>query len=502
MSQENSVIRSIIKPEIKLDDIILDDLFTGTSDELGDQKGVKGRQYQKDLGTKYPILTINGYVFKDKEILDFTLDSTGFIPTVRFKVALVDSAVFKSQSMPKDGDIVSIFIRAKNDAFKPIRNDYLITNINDSGGGIEGRGSNLLIEGELYIKNLRDEIIESFEGTSFDVLKKVAQKVKLGFATNESSTSDSQNWICAGDNLFNFIKHVTDHSWKDEQSFYDCYIDVYYHLNFINVNAQVEGEDKLNAAILDLTAMKDFNSDDNLEEGSQQQTKKLLTDMASVSGTNMYIKSYRVINNSSEISRRYGYRSFVQFFDQKSGKTWDIFVDPIVSEGSADKKILLKGRAYPKKADGTAEDDSWLTQNKKYWLGVQYRDVHDKYLYSELWNKRNREELNKMYIEANIERWNPNVYRGEKLPVIIITQDDTMKRVADATPNETSIPANETPAVADQFYSGFYMVSGMKIMYSMAPESTNNEDPPKQLPPNLYQIFRLTRREWPVPATG
>jgi hypothetical protein len=502
MSQESSVIRSIVKPEIKLDDVILEDVFTGTSDELGDQKGVQGRQYQKDTGTSYPLITVNGYVFKTKEILEFLLDATGFIPTVRFKVLLADTAVFKSHSMPKDGDIVSIFIRAKNDAFKPIRNDYVITNVNDSGGGIEGRGSTILIEGELYIKNLRDEIIESFNGTSFDVLKQVSQKLKMGFATNETSTTDTQNWICAGDNLFNFIRHVTDHAWKDEKCFYDCFIDVYYHLNFINVNAQVEGEEKLNAAILDITGMKDFNSDDNFEEGTQQQTKKLLTDMASVSGTNMYIKSYRVVNNSSEISRRYGYRSFAQFFDQKSGKTWDIFVDPIVSEGSADKKILLKGRAYPKKADGTAEDDSWITQNKKYWLGVQYRDVHDKYLYSELWNTRNREELNKMYIEANVERWNPNVYRGEKLPIILITQDDTLKRVSDATPNESTIPTNETPAVADQFYSGFYMVSGMKIMYNMSPESTNYEDPPKELPPNLYQIFRLARREWPVPSTG
>ena len=107
-----------------------------------------------------------------------------------------------------------------------------------------------------------------------------------------------------------------------------------------------------------------------------------------------------------------------------------------------------------------------------------------------------------MYIEANVERWNPNVYRGEKLPIILITQDDTLKRVSDATPNESTIPTNETPAVADQFYSGFYMVSGMKIMYNMSPESTNHEDPPKELPPNLYQIFRLARREWPVPSTG
>lgn len=224
--------------------------------------------------------------------------------------------------------------------------------------------------------------------------------------------------------------------------------------------------------------------------------------MDSLNGTNMFIKQYEVKNNSSEISKRWGYKSFAQFYDQKSLKVWDIFVDPIVSDGAAENKMLFKGRSSPKAPDGKSAETYWQTQNKKYWLGIQYKDVHDKYLYAKLWNERNNAELEKMYVEADVVRWNPNIYRGEKIPLILITQGDILKRKADSTPNESQIPGSETPAVADQLYSGFYMVDGIKIYYTMSAPSTNYENPPKPTAPTMYEVFRLTRREWPVPATG
>lgn len=504
--EEVSIIRTDpdIKPTIQLDDIIVDDLFEGSAPEIGGTLGggKSGRQYHKDLGTGYPFVTINNYVFRVDEIFEFRLDATDFIPSIYLKVALTNSGIFKSQSFPKDGDILSIFIRAKNDAFKPIRNDYVLTRVNAGKGLAEGLGSVIEFYGELFIPRFKDEVIKSYSGTSIEVLKKVCRDLGLGFATNETSTNDSMNWICPGDSLENFIQQVTERSWKNDKSFFKVFIDVYYHLNFINVNNQLAGSGTLEAALVDTSILKDFNSDDDFEKGSQTQTKKLLSDMDSLSGTNMFIRQYEVKNNSSGISAQYGYKSFAQFFDQKSLKNWDIFVDPLVSTGAAEDKILLKGRSYPKAADGKSLETYWKTQNKRYWLGVQMKDVHDKYVYAELWNKRNNEELRKMYVEADVERWNPNIYRGEKIPLILITQSDTMKRKADATPDESRIPGGEYPAVADQLYSGWYMVDGLEIVYEIGVEPNNNREDEDSAKTNLYEVFRLTRREWPVPATG
>jgi hypothetical protein len=259
---EKTIIRSLLDPSIQIDRLEVEDVFTGTSDKLDSNKKdtLKGQQVQNQLGVDYPFVTVNNYVFDTNEIELFKLDATGFVPRVMFVFRLRKSDAFKSQAYPKDGDILSIFIRAKNNAFKPIRNDYLITDVSSGEGGVENMGGITTISGELFIPHIKDEIIKSYKGNSFDVLKQIAAELKLGFATNETSTVDSQSWLCAGSTWEEYIQNVVKASWKDDNSFYKCFIDVYYHLNFINVNNQLEGDGQLAAGILDNTIMKFFSS--------------------------------------------------------------------------------------------------------------------------------------------------------------------------------------------------------------------------------------------------
>jgi len=501
MANDKAVIRSLFGPSIKLDDMVLEDLFKGTSPQL-ESKGEKtGRQYQNTLGTDYPFIIVNGYVFSVAEIINFEIDANGFLPYIDLTISMSNTAGFKTTRFPKDGDIISVFIRAKNDAFKPIRNDYLITYVDSGPGSSEGRGSTITLRGSLFIPHMDDEVIKSFEGTSVDVLQKICKELKLGFATNEDTTDDSQIWICPGDTLRNTITSIVDHAYKDEKSFFKCFIDVFYHLNFVNVNTQVASEGKMSAAILDIVFMKDDKPDMALEKSSQREVKKFLCDMDNFKDTNMFIETYTVQNNSSDISKRWGYKTFAQFYDQQTQDTWSLYVDPIVTDGANDTAILLKGRPYPKAADGTAEEKYWEKQNKYVWLGVQSKNVHDMYLYSEIWNRRNLEELDKLYLEAHVTRWNPNIYRGEKIPILLHSFGDINDRVANRTPNDANLPTNETAPTANQFYSGYYMVDGIKLMYTISKTDTSSSPPPEGTP-GMTQVFLLRRREWPIPATG
>jgi len=276
---EKTIIRSLLDPKIKIDKLEVEDAFTGTSDKLPVNKKneMGGQQVQNDLGVSYPFLTINSYVFDPDEIDYFTIDATGFLPQVTFIFTLVKTDAFKSQGYPKDGDILSVFLRAKNNAFKPIRNDYIIKNVSSGPGGQDNAGGTTTISGELFIPRIKDQLIKSYTGNSFNVLNSIAQDLEMGFATNETSTSDSQAWLCAGSSWEEFIQHIAAASWKDENSFFKCYIDVYYHLNFINVNNQLEGEGQLAAAILDVTLTKDYLSSKVGEvEQSQKEIGKFL----------------------------------------------------------------------------------------------------------------------------------------------------------------------------------------------------------------------------------
>jgi len=502
--EEKSIIRSIISPAIELDDMVFDDAFTGTSKNLPENlQGKKtGRQMHLEAGTDYPQVTINSYTFNQQEMNKLQIDATGFLPKLYLKIVLTNTATFKSQGFPKDGDIISIFIRAKNDVFKPIRNDYLVTAVNGGKGGREGTGGSLEIYGDLFIPRMLDENKKAFTGTSFDALQKICKDLNLGFATNETFTDDEQPWINPNDTYQKYIQKIVNHAWKDESSFFSCFIDVYYHLNFINVNNQIDSDGSIDAAIIDTAVNKNFLSDSDQEESTQTQFAKLLSDMDNFKGTNMYITGYRVENNSADVVKEWGYKSYVQFFDQASGQPWEIFVDPITTPGAEEKKILLKGRSTIKGPDGLSKEKWWESQNKYFWRGIQYRDVHDKYLYAEIWNERNVSELTKLFIEADVERWNPNIYRGERLPIVLHTQSDVAKRKLDSTPDDQQKPTSDTTAAMDQFYSGYYMVDGMIFTYTMSPKSTDYSDNPKKTKPEpgMTQTFKLTRREWPVPG--
>lgn len=506
INSEECIIRSLGKPTIQVDDMILDDAFQGTSPSLKDQQGVStGIQTQNIIGTQYPFIKINAVTFGPGDIFEFSIDSTKFIPTLRLVIILdATNTGFKFVSMPKDGDLVNVFIRAKNDVFKPIRNDYLITSVDISPGSREGQGGEVTVYGELFIPHLYDDVLKSYNGNTFDVLQKIAVDMGLGFATNEKFTNDSQRWVCPSDNMHNFINHVALHAWKDEKSFYKIFIDVYYHLNFVNVNPQVAGEGKIELALLDSSAFANNRNDQDFEKRTQTTTAKMLTDISSLADTNMYIKQYAIENNSSQVSRQWGYKSFSQFFDYQSLQFWNIFVDPVITDGAASKKIILKGRSFDKLPDGKSAETYWKTQNKRYWQGVQYEGVHDKYMYAEMWNTRNIAELEKLYMIAYTERWNPNIYRGEKIPVLVYSQTNVNAKRQNATPAEVSDATqagHEADMVANQLYSGFYMVDGFEITYSMLPVSTNFENP-NPIPPGFTEVFYMKRREWPVPGSG
>jgi hypothetical protein len=511
---EKTIIRSLLDPKIKIDRLEVEDLFTGTSDKLPPSKKnvATGHQEQESLGVQYPFVQINSYVFDPAEIRYFNIDATNFLPSITFTFELTKSDAFRTQSYPKDGDIVSVFLRAKNNAFKPIRNDYVIINVSSSPGGVENMGGTTTITGELFIPHIKDQLIKSYTGNSFDVLQNIAKDLQLGFATNETSTDDSQVWINPGDTWEQHIKQIVDSCWKDEDSFYTCFIDVYYHLNFINVNNQLGDGGQMAAGIFDdISRVGYYPNDVATVEESQVPTVKFLGNLDNLNKTNMFIRNYETINMSSQLHEKEGYKQYLQFFDRKSLKCWSIFVDPKTTDGAENKKIILKGRTFPKKEDqkdaqgkSPSELDYWKHQNQYRWMGIQTKNVHDKYLYATVNNKRNLKELQKLFLKVNVNRWNPNIYNGERIPLLLITQVDKSKASLDAqgTDAEAVQKSPGEPAVLDQFYSGWYMVHGMSITWDSdnSQYSTDKKANMSATPaPAFFQTFTMTRREWPTP---
>ena len=232
MPFEKTKIRTVSNATIVLADMNTDDestsLLFGT-----------GYKSSKKFGYDFPYILINEYRLQRQEISSFEIDCTNFLPILHLKL-LITNNQFTSQKIPKDGDIASVYLRSFNETYKPVRNDYLITHVETTFLNDQEPVTIFYITGILNIKKIWVEQNKAFKGKSIDIIKKVATELQLGFATNiDGMTDDEMTWICDWKSYKDFIIHITNHSWKNENTFYRTFVDIYYNINFVEVEKQL-----------------------------------------------------------------------------------------------------------------------------------------------------------------------------------------------------------------------------------------------------------------------
>ena len=147
ISKDQIQIATVASNSIKLDQI--GDLAKTTEDQGGLAKDLAADNSDATLGSKTPLVVVNGY-YVTKYLQYFNLDMNGFIPVIRLSFTAIETS-FLSVSYPKDGDIVSVYIRSLEDVYKPIRMDFNILTVDaeltsklaDKGTDSDGIGQNL-----------------------------------------------------------------------------------------------------------------------------------------------------------------------------------------------------------------------------------------------------------------------------------------------------------------------------------------------------------------------
>lgn len=426
----------------------------------------------KQAGALWPVIEINKYQFNENQIESLYLDETGFIPRIRIGVIILDG-IFISKYFPKDGDPMSLFIRSKTDEFKPIRCDFEITLVNAFPSKSEsGDVQSFTIEGILRIPGLYAEWCKTFKDkTSFDAIIDVCNELKVGFASNETTMNDKQNWINPFDTYDKFLNDVTMASYKDDDSFFKSFFDHYYYLNLVNVNNQFSDEFELEDAIETMTFSDDFFKDKRIEKID---TQLLLCNHNSMRATGNYIKGYTLVNKAGQVVIDNGYRRFVQYYDTAlTNKYQSYFIEPLSTKGTVDK-ILLKGRT---------KEDFFSKHNKYKWLGTQYDgNCHKNYFHAIVQNRQNNEEVEKMMLRVNLGKYNFNLYRGQRVPVVIVNVANMSRQKQTLDDSQSS---NDNMSF-DKFLSGYYTIHGTTYSWS------SNDG-------MFIQELLLSRREWPIP---
>lgn len=478
-------------------DIFLDELSVmDTSSQKGDPQQNDGENLntqKKYFGLAEPLIRINNVIVSGLSY--FKLDLTGFKPVVFFRFQTIDER-FIFTSFPKDGDIVSIYIRAFGELFKPIRMDFIITevmspfsraNSADDANNFEpasGRFQTYTIKAEVRIPKLYKHICKVYKGNSSDVLVKVAEDLQLGYASNEAKTVDDMTWISPNVDYETFIKQVVNSSWLGEEDYFDCWIDQYYNLNLVNLKKQFDDQNPVIETIR-MQYGTDYHTD--LAPGTTPNEVEfpiILTNSTNYSKSPLFIKALSLEHNAGSINNDLGYFQRIQFYDDrlKSDKPKNKYVEYNI-EAITNKNLGARDTVYK----GRLGESVYKEEIKKTYVGTMYfENVHENFHQAQVQNILNKNDCYKVLLRVKNRAWTPFLYRGQNFNVNVVHEGSTTipgdSKYTAAKGSQTSLAPPPDKRIPNAFLSGNYVVLGFNIEF-------NNKD-------GMHQTLLLGKKQW------
>ncbi len=451
------------------------------------------------IGKNYPLITINNYHFNESELKLFKLSSVDYLPTISL-IIKTTSSIFRLRHNVLDGDTVSVYIRSNNQTFKPIKADFLITNLTTTKSkDKEGSINTYSIDGVLHISNFFKDTCKSYKDkTSIETLINIANDYNLGFVTqidgNTKQTTnkmdDKMNWLCYNEPSVVFSQKVAQHSYWNDKTFFDSWIDYHYNLNFLNINEIVSIPD--NVTLLDsVTEINWIQETGTFDKTQYAATKLLLTNSSDAQMTTQYFNSFEINNQANIINSIQGYKQrLVSYSELKTNKNEkDKRIESfermnLKTEGAEKDKVVMLGRS--------GETD-WESQVRMNWLGMTRNidNVHPNYHIAKIHNKNNLLELDKMNITLYMPNINFSIYKGMMIQCLFfLDYDDYAIRIGGNVEDK----GRQIGKSVDRSLSGNYYVKSVNY------EWKQTFDFPYGQPQGIWtQEVVITRREWTMP---
>ena len=513
-TQAINIVRLVEDDKI-IKNIVFDELSIDNPDGIIDVQG--GNTISNEFGITFPVIRINDMVLSRYNIKSMIVSSRDILPTISLSLSF-ETTKFIGKNMPKDGDIISTYFRVGTDALAYLRNDFIITSCTVSSKKNNNSDTTVHLQGKMFIPGfLSTQTSKSYTGTTKDVFKALAKEYNLGFSFNDfDDTNDYQNWLKIKQSNEDFFNNLLDYSWKDETSFFNAWIDLYYNICFVNVNKfllSTENNEEVDITFASNTLPIENLINNNTSVENATLSVKLLTNSFSLKNTPFYIKKWKPVNVSTSVSMNVGYSTTTYTFthnqnylNNKQSQCFQTLKNiPAYDQSKTDSFVLLRGRSrYDKNKNPDNEKarvnyDFVDTYNKIEWTGVEYTlhdddlskspnewsgNVHKNYSRAPYHNRQNRSELNKIYLEVECDGLNLQIMRGERVPVYLFlngAQDEA---------DNNSFSENDVYRDHHRFYSGYYIVDSIEYKY----KGTKGDD---TTPYTTKYI--LKRREWPTP---
>lgn len=365
---------------------------------------------------KHPLLWYNGILIPPQNIIEMYLESDGFLPVLQAHISDM-TGVMRNTAFAGDNTIISLYIdsRTKDSggaaSLWPIRMDFkLIDYMYSEEDDI------FYIQGIPDADSLYLNSIKSYPNmSSYKVMEKICNENGLGLRSNISSTADQMNWMNANNTRYEFIQDMIMHSYISDKSFIKGFFDYQYCMNFIDVEKSLSES-------MDIQGILTFGNDGLSEEDTQKSdllyitSDKLLSDRYN----NRY-EYFEVLNQSTKISVKNGYRTNIYYYDKTAN--WKNkaggFMRFGVESNTDNRGIVLKSTPNDIKENG------FYRQNTKsvYMNAIDVDNMHTNYNYAYMLNKYNNLELDKLMIKVYMNVPNFNFTKYQKIKTIVMDVD-------------------------------------------------------------------------------
>jgi predicted chitinase len=374
-----------------------------------------------------PIIWYNKMQIDMENVISFSLTYEDILPTL--KLVFYDSlGIIKDTATPADNTKITIFISSRSDKLKPVYTQFKITNF-------QNRERMLTITGALDVDGLYLKQYKSFKGmSSNELLQVICKEIGLGFNTNIVETNDEMNWINTGSRNWEFMSEVVENSYISDEAFISASVDIYYNFNFVDIQKELSRDTSSDRSV-STNGLRDILGLPQTEETGPM----ILTSDNSLSGTNHYFSTWKILNRATDTAIERGYSDDFVYYNADTKKTENFDVHSMtLNEGES---MVLKGGK---------NDGAFFANNKNYvYAGKASNDnSHTNYNYSQTHNNRNISEAEKMAAELELPFPNYNIYKFQKIRVLFSHNVTTLS----------------SPAFNSR-YSGEWMVVDVKYVF-------------------------------------
>ena len=438
-----------------------------------------------------PVVFINDFMIPQTNITNFCLDYTSFAPQVMVEFVDMTNEML-STNIPKPGSYIKVFIGGYGDEkyYKPIRQDFVITNINKTnrtGGEYQnypnsGNPLKYKMTGILNVPlGFRKMPWSSSNINARQAMFNISNTVGIGFATNFDTNSDVDvmRWInTQNKSYYDFMREITQHSCYSPYTFFTSFIDQYYVLNYVECRRLLSHGGKkddlpqmIYNCIMPNVTLDNFESskgdkdkEDDMEGGDKKISYYFLTNSAEFKGWTNYIEEYFELNDGHSIVSD-GYSKVLTYSDKSgflnlSSKNYQFLLTPIDNiKRDSDRKIMplpdevTKDTYIPLNLRQTTNSAYSETQNlcdnptaaeSRIDLGeVDTSNNFPLYYYASAQNDFQMKNLKKCGLSVRLQNYNPSITRYSRIWIDLYDMNRNSMTQIEKDTNLESMPESK-----------------------------------------------------------